>query len=470
MTQSGAQRSVPWAAVLGGGFGVMALCLCLVSVAGVAGVYYFRTQQSGQSQPTVEYILDSSPRMLQPSLGGTRLQVAQSVLAEIVRPADPAVTAGLRVFGTGVQPDSCQDSDLLVPFAQSNQQLIAESLLAIQSGEAANAALAHAMIAAIKDLAATSGPHSLVVVTGGSDTCNPQAGELIKQEAQNAGIDLQLFVIGFEVADEDAQAIKGMAESSAGGTYLHAPNGATLRNILGAVQNHIDRPGSSSRSDILTAATPAAPPAYQSQTACDHPFLPLRPGSTWSFSSESGAMVWNVTGVTGDANSANAEMTSTFSDFVTTYNWKCTAQDGIVSYEFGNIAATGLSGGTFDITNESGAFILPPEQFVPGAAWHNNYTMNVTVEASGLTLTTVLDIAQQFVASDFEPVSVPAGNFSGLVVNGTSVTNITTAGIPSEPFNANTVIHYVFGTGIVRWQDSGDGTTNTWALTSYNVP
>ena len=77
----------------------------------------------------------------------------------------------------------CQDTDLLVPLAPANQGLISDQLAALTAGAGADAALAEAMVAAIRDLAATAGPHSLVVVTGGADSCNPEAGQLIAREA-----------------------------------------------------------------------------------------------------------------------------------------------------------------------------------------------------------------------------------------------------------------------------------------------
>src|SRR4051812_38804088 len=85
------------------GCGVLLLCVACAGLAG--GAYYYFSGRPGAQQPAVEYILDTSPRMAQPAENdaGTRLEVAQGVLAEIVRPADAKVTAGLRVFGTGAQ-------------------------------------------------------------------------------------------------------------------------------------------------------------------------------------------------------------------------------------------------------------------------------------------------------------------------------------------------------------------------------
>src|SRR5438093_9491573 len=113
--RSPARQGSPLAAGLASCFVVVVAGLVCVGLAGAG--YYLYTSRALPAQPAVEYILDASPRMAEPAQtdGGTRLAVAQGVLAEIVRPADPQVTAGLRVFGTGALPQACQDTRLVVP-------------------------------------------------------------------------------------------------------------------------------------------------------------------------------------------------------------------------------------------------------------------------------------------------------------------------------------------------------------------
>ncbi len=227
----------------------LASCLVVV-VAGLvcaglaAGGYYLYTRRELPAQPAVEYILDASPRMAQPAKidGGTRLGVAQGVLAEIVRPADPKVTAGLRVFGTGALPQACQDTRLVVPLALAVQGQISTQLLGLTTGPSADAAVAEAMVSAIRDLATTLGPHTLVVVTGGEDSCNPEAGQLIAAEAARAGIRLQLFVVGYQVPNEQADAIKGLVDDAGGGAYINTQTKAELQQVLAAIQHHVDDP------------------------------------------------------------------------------------------------------------------------------------------------------------------------------------------------------------------------------------
>jgi hypothetical protein len=250
------RRSLSW---LGLVLGCVGLFVCGLAVVVAAGSFWFLRSRAQTTTPTVEYILDASPRMTQASEGGTRLSIAQAVLAEIVRPADTAVTAGLRVFGTGHQPAVCQDTDLLVPLTPASQGLISDRLAALTGGAGADAALADAMVAAIRDLAAKPGLHSLVVVTGGADSCNPEAGQLIAREAGKAGIKLELFVVAFQVSDEDAAAIKGVVDQTSGATYLSAADADELRQTLAAIQAHVDHPTTTTVAGVVATAGSAGP-------------------------------------------------------------------------------------------------------------------------------------------------------------------------------------------------------------------
>jgi hypothetical protein len=396
----------PLGLVLGG-------CVLLV-IGGVAlgavgaGLWWFNRR--GTAEPTVEYVVDASTRMALPAEGGisSRLMVARGVLAEIVRPADLKVTAGLRVFGTGLAPDVCQDSKLIVPLGSANQAKIADQLLALDTGPSAEAPLAEAMLQAVRDLSTTKGPHTLVAITGGADSCQPEAGLLIAREAEKNGIELEYFVIGFQVLQADAEAIKGMVDSMPEAHYLPARDQDQLRAILLAIQAHIDAPGAQSLSDVIATArasgtalatptenvrdtavpgqpTPAAtatsgatPEAtdassFRPQTACDHPYLPLRAGATWTYAGRPGDSVMiTVTGVTGDVDSATATLNRVVGDLNDNSTVTC-GPEGIRSDSpTGDIL--GLSwplefGPDWDRTAVTGVWLLPASELVTGARW-----------------------------------------------------------------------------------------------------
>jgi hypothetical protein len=489
---------------------VLALCLCVAGLAGTGIYYVLNTRaQPASNQPTIEYILDASPRMELAAEGGTRLEVAQAVLAEIVRPADTSVTSGLRVFGAGAAPEACKDTNLIVPLARANQPRIADELLAVDAGASADAALAEAMIAAIRDLAATSGPHTLVVVTGGADACSEQAGELIKQEAERAGIKLQQFVIGFMVDEAEAQAIKAMIEESGAGAqgYFDAPDLDTLRNLLLTIQNFVDHPSEIAQQLITTAATPGAvitiptavaqatpggdggpiviggetPEAsvtpepgsdYPSQTACDHPYLPLRPGATWTYTSSDGyGYAWVVNGVSGDLSNATASVTFNFDTGSISYEWLC-SPEGIL---YDTSASISVEGATFNYTigNQSGATILSFAQLTPGAQWNSSHTMSITWEAEGVSGSSTTDVSETHTAGAAQSLTGGLGTFDVIPVTSNS-THVSTSLFAGQSFtntlNQTSTVYYAYGIGIIRFEYSSEGYSGSSELVSYSVP
>jgi hypothetical protein len=218
-------------------------CLILLAAAAVAGYLYLWRPPAATADPAAHYVLDVSDRMNRPAVGSSesRLAVARQVMAEVLRPSGLAV-AGLRVFGSGAVATGCEDTDLLVPPAPAGQAQITAELDSLEAGPTADAALAQAMVAAIRDLAALPGPNSLVVVTGGSDSCHVEAGRLVAQEAERAGIELQTFVVGFQVTAAEAEAIKETVASTGDALYLDARDKNDLRHILELIQRYVEKP------------------------------------------------------------------------------------------------------------------------------------------------------------------------------------------------------------------------------------
>ncbi len=511
MTDQSATPAAPsrrplWLAL--GGCVVLLLCALVVGTVG-AGAWFLRQGSTPVvGEPAVEYVLDASPRMTAESdTGGTRLAVAQGVLAEVVRPADPSLTAGLRVFGSGAQTDSCKDTELVVPLAPSNQSEISSRALDVQAGAAADAAVGEAMLAAIGDLAATDGPHTLVVITGGADSCNAEAGQLIAQEAERAGIRLQTFVVGYQVSDEEAEAIRGMVDAAGDSTFLNALDRDALREILEAIQAYVDDPSTdfptitlgtpapvavgpdataapnatSAPADPTDPSDPAAtevvepgvtpePSGYAAQSACDHPYYPLRLGATWTYAFEGGSYTWTVVEVSGDLESATAVMNFNLNDVVIDYHWNCT-QAGVVSYDFGNIGLpTAGADIDFEVTSSSGAWLLPPEQMVPGATWENAYSMNSSYSMGGVSVSMTTDVAESFTAGGIESVTTAAGSFDALRVNGNSTYNMTNSLVPASSAASANTVWFAYGVGMVRNESSSEGTNTTIDLVSYSIP
>jgi hypothetical protein len=346
--------------------------------------------------PNVEYVLDASPRMLQASEGGTRLSVAEGVLAEIVRPASPAVAAGLRVFGTGQLAGVCQDTDLLLPLAAANQARISDRLSALQGGAGVDSALGVAMVSAIRDLAATRGPHSLVVVTGGADSCNAQADQLIAQEAKRQGIQLQIFVVGYQVSDADSTALQGVVDQTTGAKYIEARNAADLRRTLSAIQAYVDQPGSVTVASVV--ATAAATPAPGGTAQVNATSAGPTPTAL-----NTGVLQLTVLGYGGQPAEAGGQL------FVSAFGPR--DHDHLLASDPANPSALRLPAGTYDvqITYQAAATSSP---FVGGqlTQWVNGLTVTAGVTTTqtydlklGRVSLTVLEAANK---------PVPDGNYS----------------------------------------------------------
>lgn len=479
------RRRSRWPIVIGCAGLVLVGCFAI----GVGGYFFARDwlQENfagllpGTQESTVAYILDTSPRMSDAAQGGTRLAVAQAILAEIVRPADPALISGLRVFGGGAQPQACQDTELVVSYAPANQAAIAEELLGLRVGGSTESALAQSMVAAIRDLQSVRGPHSIVVVTGGADSCSPQAGELLAREAEAAGIELHTYVVGFQVPPEEAVALKTMTESAPGGAYYDAPDAEALRSALGDIQRQIEQPAiisvlpsratSAAEEQREEEREPAQPTdGYVSETACDHPYFPLRAGASWTYASSDGFdYSWTVSSVSGDLSSATAQVTMDFDGGSLAFEWTCDSQ-GVLFYQLGAVTADDLGAvASFEITSSSGAPLPSAEILESGASWNNNYTMSYEVGAAGFSTAFTSTVQESHSAGVPDTLSTALGEFEAIPVSG-NATSTTSSDFGNFTVSWSNTCWYGYGVGLLRCESSGEGFSNTSELASYTVP
>lgn len=436
------------------------ICLCVA--AALIAFYFLRTRLGRGAQPTIEYILDASPRMSSSSGGDTRISVARGVLAEIVRTADPRLTAGLRLFGAGALSATCQDTNLLVPLALSNQAKIEGGLGNVAPGPKSDSPLAQAMIAAIRDVAATRGPHSIVVVTGGADSCNPESGELIRQEAQRAGVELRVFVVGFQVPSDEAEAVRALVAMIPGATYQDAPAASALRSALTQIQVDVNQQAA--------GTTKPSPISAVGATACDHPYFPLRTGASWTYAGTDGTMTWSIPSASGSTDSASATMDIATTIGSLTVHWTCGSQ-GIVSYDFGNFSTAGLGQiATMKVADSSGTFLPPADRLAPGSSWPTNFTLVMSVSAQGLTMDISSKTSETWTAAGTETISVPAGTFDALRIDGTATTSFSGMMVAVPISTVSSSYWYAKGVGIVRYTYASDQANGGADLTAYSVP
>ena len=215
-----------------------------------------------------------------------------------------------------------------------------------------------------------------------------------------------------------------------------------------------------------------------SQTACDHPYLPMRLGSTWTYDNDGEILNWEVIDVQGDQNNATAVLRITSGDITLDTNWTCSAEEGISSYNFADYGFGDLGADmTIELISADGSFLLPADQLVPGAAWDLNMesTINFSQEAAGETMVVTGNMTNvqnnevvgldpvEFDGQTMDGIQVQQANLIDLVLNilGTSTEQNVSV---SNSYNLGK------GIGIINQTSVTDFGTGVLQLISYNIP
>ncbi len=209
-------------------------------------------------------------------------------------------------------------------------------------------------------------------------------------------------------------------------------------------------------------------PAPQGQTACDHPYLPLRPGAIWDFSASNGPRTWIVDSVTPSAETpteATAIMRVQSAGQEFTYTWQCSATEGLSIW----LSETHDSAGQIqcDLVGAEGALLRT--RMVVGTEWVFQTTVACdfsTILGNGGIGTTVTEEILKVIG--FDQVALPDGRVvDGLQIDrrGETATQFEVDGVPGAVIPS--AHHYTWvlarGVGIVQF---GDDAT----LVSYSIP
>ncbi len=218
------------------------------------------------------------------------------------------------------------------------------------------------------------------------------------------------------------------------------------------------------------------------QTACDHPYFPLRPGATWSYTGSDGTtQVWTVAGVEGDRSQASATIVADIAlggDSVqVTYDWLCDA-GGLTSYDFGALATIGLGDiVSFDVTDSTGVFFPAAGLLTPGYGWSQSYqsTMTIQIPGESATINSTSSHEIQAMVVGFEPVTIDGQTVEGLrIARDSTVTSqlVMPGGFaaPAQTIVSREELVFVRGVGMVSSTSTSDGSTVTSNLVSHSIP
>ena len=183
--------------------------------------------------PTVELILDSSWSMTQAleDRTGTRVGIARLVLSDIVTRIIPeGALVALRSFGNIEGDYSCR-TDLMQPVAPLDPVTMNQIIQDVYPKVNANTPLGASLEKVAEDLAGVEGKKIVVLLTDGEETCNGDPALEI-QKLVEQGIDVQINIVGFSIAQQELkQEFQRWAELG-GGEYYDANNRNDLQSAL----------------------------------------------------------------------------------------------------------------------------------------------------------------------------------------------------------------------------------------------
>ncbi len=200
--------------------------------------------------------------------------------------------------------------------------------------------------------------------------------------------------------------------------------------------------------------------------ACSHPYFPVAEGRTWQYrSTEPGSSDYTVSILQVSAKGFVQRMTFGKSSF--DLRWDCTAS-GLVQLDFLSIGGPENQGAEIKTkTLKSSGVVFPPANLaVPGTSWAYSYVVEQEIKSGDTTIisTSTVEVQNKIVA--LEEVTVPAGTFSALRVDSTSIIKGTMkAAGQSIPMNntVQTSSWYAKDVGMVKSTAAG----YTTELVSY---
>ncbi|MGR3490554.1 MAG: vWA domain-containing protein [Shimia sp.] len=178
--------------------------------------------------PNTILVLDGSGSMWGQIEGTNKIVIARDVVGTILEdfPQDQAL--GLTVYGHRVRGD-CSDIETIVAPGLGTSPAIREAVNGINPR--GKTPMTDAIIQAAESLRYTEEAATVILVSDGIETCNPDpcaAAAALEQ----AGIDFTAHVVGFDVTDPQALAQMQCIADNTGGTFTTAADASELRSAL----------------------------------------------------------------------------------------------------------------------------------------------------------------------------------------------------------------------------------------------
>ena len=206
--------------------GAMGIAIVQSTVTEFAGTFEFSSSGRLQlslvgSRSSILIILDTSSSMSDAFEGSTKIDIAKSVLIDLLPSIPSDASVGLRVFG-----GQCDTTRQVFPVEPLDRAQLEQQIATVESS--GRTPLAFNLTEAREDLRGILGGALLLVVSDGRDTCGGTPAAAAADLARSVP-NLEIYVVGFDLADDPQAREELMAIADVGnGTYRAAETGAEL--------------------------------------------------------------------------------------------------------------------------------------------------------------------------------------------------------------------------------------------------
>ena len=186
---------------------------------------------NAQERPNTMIVLDGSGSMWGQIDGVNKIVIAREVLGTILDDFPAEENLGLTVYGHRERGD-CADIETMVPSGPGTVGAIRAAAEGINPR--GKTPMTDAIVAAAEALRFTEERATVILVSDGVETCNPDPCAAARA-LEEAGIDFTAHVVGFDVTDPEALSQMQCLADETGGTFTTAADAAELSEALAQV-------------------------------------------------------------------------------------------------------------------------------------------------------------------------------------------------------------------------------------------
>ncbi len=185
------------------------------------------------SAPThIELIVDASGSMRRKMADTPKIDIAKTVLTEIVNELPEKLHVALRVYGDRIREGrtgDCEDTRLLHPFRGLRKKELLNRIDSIRA--LGTTPIAYSLEQLQQDFAGTDGEKLVILVTDGREECEGDPVATVRR-LKKQGLRFRLNVIGFTLKNRRLiRQMKALARAG-GGRYFSAQNYSSLKTSL----------------------------------------------------------------------------------------------------------------------------------------------------------------------------------------------------------------------------------------------